>query len=107
MFSGMFNCVSQVAYFHNANYKTPQQERCDVTKVSTGMVAGLHVIPPIMQMYPDIEILFEESHIDLLNASKTFAFVIMAQKVYLLTPHKHIYYHANITVLLEMYLQLK
>jgi hypothetical protein len=103
----MFNCVSQIAYFHNANYKLQQQERRDVTSVSTGKIEALHVIPPVMQMYPDIEILYEESHIDLLHASKTFAFVIMGKKVYLLTPHKHIYYHPNVTVLVEMYLQLK
>jgi hypothetical protein len=103
----MFNCVSQVAYFHNPAYSMQTQERYDVAKVSTGKIAALHVLPPLMQLYPDIEITYEEAHIDLLHPSKTFAFVIMGKKVYLLTPNKQICYHPNITILVELYLALK
>jgi hypothetical protein len=103
----MYNCVSQVAYFHNASYKQPTQQRTDVEKVSRGGVEALHVLPPLMQLYPDIEIMYEEANIDLLQPSKTYAFVIMGKKVYLLTPNREIYYHRNITILLELYLEMK
>jgi hypothetical protein len=106
-FPGMFNCVSQVAYFHNPGYSLQAQERVDVAKVSHGNIDALHVIPPLMQLYPDIEVVYEEAHIDLLRPSKTFSFVIMAKKVYLLTPNKQIYHHANITILVKLYLELK
>jgi hypothetical protein len=106
-FPGMFNCVSQVAYFHNPSYKLQVQERSDIDKVSKGIAEAIHVIPPLMQLYPDIEILYEEAHINLLQPGKTYAFVIMGKKVYLLTPNREIYHHRNVTILLELYLEMK
>ena len=106
-FLGMFNCVSQVAYFHNPSYKQQAQERSDIDKVSRGLVEAIHIIPPLMQLYPNIEILYEEAHIDLLQPSNIFSFVIMGKQVYLLTPQREIYHHCNVTILLELYLELK
>jgi hypothetical protein len=104
-FPGMFNNVSQVAYFHNPSYQQLVQERSDIDKVSRGVIESLHVIAPLMQLYPDIEITYEEAHIGLLQASKKYAFVIMGKRVYLLTPSREIYYHRNVTILLEHYLK--
>jgi hypothetical protein len=106
-FPGMFNCVSQVAYFHNPSYKQQVQERSDIDKVSKGMAEAVHIIPPLMQLYPNIEIVYEEGCIDLLQQSKEYSFVIMGQRVYLLTPNRAIYYHSNVTILLELYLEIK
>jgi hypothetical protein len=60
-----------------------------------------------MQLYPDIEITYEEAHIDLLRPSEHFSFVIMGRKVYLLAPNRQIHYHPNVTVLVDIYLQIK
>jgi hypothetical protein len=106
-FPGMFNCVSQVAYFHNPAYKIQTQERSDVANISNGKMDALHVIPPLMQLYPDIEILYEEAHINLLAPSTTYAFVIMGKKVYLLTPDRQIHHHPNVTILVELYVKMK
>jgi hypothetical protein len=103
----MYNCVSQVAYFHNPAYKQQIQERSAVDKVSRGIMEALHVLPPLMQLYPDLEIMYEEAPIDLLQPGKNFALVIMGKKVYLLTPCRQIYYHSNVTRLVELYLEMK
>jgi hypothetical protein len=103
----MFNCISQVAYFHNPAYQIQQQERSETQRVSNGTIEAIHVIPPLMQLYPDIEIMYEEAHIDLLHPCKTFAFVIMGKRVYLLTPNRRIFHHPNITILVQLYITLK
>jgi hypothetical protein len=106
-FPGMFNCVSQVAYFHNQSYQIATQERSNTAAVTRGMISAIHVLPPLMQLYPDIEVVYEEAHIDLLQPSPGFSFIIMGQKIYLLTPTKQIYYHPNVTILVELYLSIK
>jgi hypothetical protein len=100
----MFNCVSQVAYFHNPGFCVQTQERSDTEKVSKGLVEALHVLPPLMQLYPDIEVVYEEAQIDLLHPSVHFSFVIMGKKVYLLTPNRQIYYNTNVTILIKLYI---
>ena len=106
-FPGMFNCVSQVVYFHNPSYRQQVQERNNVHGVSTGAVEAVHVIPPLMQLYPEIEIMYEEAIINLLKPSNTYSFVVLGKRVYLLTPNRQIHYHQNITVLLELYLKTR
>jgi hypothetical protein len=60
-----------------------------------------------MQLYPDIDILYEGAMINLLHPSTNFSFVVMGKRVYLLTPNRQIYYHQNVTALVAIYLVIK
>lgn len=102
---GMFNCVSQVAYFHNPAYKMQSQERFNIHGISIGTVEALHTIPSIMQLYPELKVIHEEAHIDLNTKHSSYSLVIMGKRVYLLTPDQEIYYHKNVTILIEIYIK--
>jgi len=54
-FSGMYNCVSQVAFFHNENYerRVPPKHRSDITD-------SIQELPLLSHMHPEIPIVFED-----------------------------------------------
>ena len=64
-FRGLFNCISQVVYFHNPQYERRVQERKRISDVSVGAngIEMVQVIPSIMQMHPDILVEHEDTTI--------------------------------------------
>lgn len=106
-FPQMYNAISQVVYFHNPAYQKRIQERVDVEGLSVGLPAGhaaVHVLPCIMQLYPNIKLLFEEDRFDLGALREDYAWVLAARRIYLLAPDGKVYYDKNFNTLLQFYL---
>lgn len=99
--AGMYNCVSQVAYFHNPRYETRVQERLDVQSVSAGTAQAVHVLPCLLQIHPEIGVLYEESHVGCNH--KGYNWLVVGRRVYLLSPDGSTHYHENVIGLLWHY----
>lgn len=112
-FKGYFNCISQVVYFHDPDYERRAQERKRVADVSRGMtepadhdvggratehpqtnaqekITPVQIIPPLMQLYPDIEVhhaddagpsLFQRA-----GAEAKYAWLFAGRTLYLVAP---------------------
>jgi hypothetical protein len=59
-FSGLYNCVSQPTYFHNPNYERKVQISLQDIR---GGKHDVHTLPALMQMYPEIILLYEDDDI--------------------------------------------
>lgn len=99
-FPGMYNCVSQVVYFHNPKYETRLQERIDIVSISSGMIDPVHTVPCIMQIHPEIGIVFEEDDFSRLDG---YNWLLLGKRVYLVSPDGCAYYHENIIALMWLY----
>lgn len=114
-FRGYFNCISQVAYFHDPGYERRPQERKRVHEISRGIVlAGegddgnggttttatttaatqlpaVQIIPPIMQLYPEVEVEHadDSSNIVARAYGKKWTWVFAGRTVYLVAPPAH------------------
>ena len=108
-FAGMYNCVSQVVYFHNPSYERLKQYRDLVSEISVGNCDAVQVIPCILQLFPQIELLYEEEIFDLttpISMSDKYYWILAAKRVYLLTPELNLFYHKNCVMLLALYIDL-
>lgn len=105
----MYNCVSQVTYFHNSRY----ERRIQLNEDFQGMVAGkydpIHSLPCLCQMYPDVEILHEE---DSFHPSRQKGgcpasgarWIMCGKRLYLLLVGRGVIYNSNPCVLMECYI---
>lgn len=59
-FSGLYNCISQPTYFHNPDYE--RRVQLPLAEVQTGK-HDIHTLPALMQMYPEIVLLYEDDDI--------------------------------------------
>ena len=98
-FPGMFNHVSQVVYFNNAKYE--RQRRPLLDALHTG--DPLHCLAAIMQLHPDIEIVYETDHTDLTSPKNTWRWAVFPGMVYLVDPRANIYHSPNIMQLYLIY----
>lgn len=112
-FRGLFNCISQVVYFHNPQYERRKQERKDVDAVSkgSGQIEMIQLLPCYMQLHPDILVehedtcIFAPSH----HEKQKWAWLIMGRKIYLCSPWdegeqaRQIFFHPNAAVLLHLF----
>lgn len=130
-FPGMYNCISQVVYFHNPKYERPLQERKDVAGLSAGRYDGSQIIPCLMQLYPQIDILHDDECFDpgmdadshkwwTPHRRRRWAWIIAGKRVYLMSPSffakennkeeegaVEVYYHENVVALLNVFLKRK
>lgn len=97
-FKDMYNHVSQVVYFHNSQYK--QQPRRELKDFSSS--PPVHVLPAIRQLYPRMPIKYEEDHFNP-NSSQGWYWLLLAGRVYLVTPDPRVLYSDNILGLLDYY----
>lgn len=117
-FRGLFNCISQVVYFHNPQYERRKQERKNIDAVSTGMggnIEMVQLVPCYMQLHPEILVEHEDTNIfsprSSSDAKSKWAWLIMGRVVYLCSPWdneeqaRSIFFHPNTAVLLQMYRQ--
>ena len=97
-FKDMYNHVSQVVYFHNTQYK--QQPRRSLQDLQNA--PAVHVLPAIRQIHPSIPIRYEEDHF---NPSKSegWYWLLMAGRVYLVSPEPQVLYSTDLVVLLRYY----
>lgn len=54
-FSGMYNCVSQVAYFHNESYARRVPPKC-----SDMITLAIEELPLLEHMHPNVPVIFED-----------------------------------------------
>lgn len=118
----MYNAISQVVFFHNVSYQRRAQDRVSTEGASTGTIEAVHILPCIMQLYPAVTVLYEEDSFDPTTpnapaASGTrvgvateqvaaYSWIVAGRRVYLLSAHHgEVYYHSNVIVLLNHYLE--
>ena len=101
-FPGMFNHISQVVFFHNSEYQ--RIPRASLESLSTAGVE--HVLPALMQLYPSIGVRYEEDHMDLSDSGGCVGWfwLVVAGRVYLVSPSRKVWYSSDVTSLLGVYL---
>lgn len=98
-FPGMYNHVSQVVYFHNNQYsRTP---RIPFTEAHTA--PPVHLLPAIQEIYPEIPLRFEEDHFDPTKSAGWY-WLMIAGRVYLVTPDPIVMHSDNLSDLLKVYI---
>ena len=100
-FPGMYNHVSQVVYFHNSQYVRVQRQPIDdIQKASV-----VHVLPAIQELYPEIALKFEEDLFDPTKPGQGWFWLLLAGRVYLVTPEPSVLYSENVCDLLKVYVE--
>jgi hypothetical protein len=98
-FPGMYNHVSQVVYFHNSQYsRIPRHPLADVATAP-----AVHVLPAIQELYPEVPIRYEEDHFDP-NKSAGWYWLLLAGRLYLVSPEPAVYHAESIADLLKHYM---
>jgi hypothetical protein len=104
-FPGMYNSISQVVYFHDPKYNRRMQERKKHDEYGKGTIEAVYMLPCIMQLYPEITLLYEEEAIPTAQDGKTtFHWILAGHTLYLISSNRKIYYHPNLIILLSVYL---
>lgn len=99
-FPGMYNHVSQVVYFHNSQYtRIPRHPLGDIRNAS-----AVHVLPAIQELYPEIPLKFEEDKFDPTKPGEGWYWLLLAGRVYLVTPQPIVLYSDNVSDLLKVYI---
>jgi hypothetical protein len=100
-FPGMYNHVSQVVYFHNAQYE--RTRRVGLAQVPEG--DPMQVLPALRQLYPGIALHYEEDHVDLSQGTGGWVWMALPGRVYLVDPRGRAYHSPNVTSLMRVYLE--
>ena len=100
-FPGMYNHVSQVVYFHNAQYE--RTRRIGLAQVPEG--DPMHVLPALRQLHPEIALHYEEDHVDLSQGTGGWVWMVVPGRVYLVDPRGRAYHSPNVTSLMRVYLE--
>lgn len=102
-FTGMYNAISQVIFFHNPSYTKRMQERTNLEGLCFGDLDAVHIVPCMMQLYPEIQILHDDGEFNVSGAKAgQYHWLLCGHRVYLLTP-KGPFYDPNVVVLLAYY----
>ena len=96
-FAGFYNCISQVVYFHFPSYERKTQ--LSLEQIRSGKEAPLHSLAPFMEMYPEINLCQEDE----CWKDGAWNWVVMGARVYLVNPHKEIFYSKNLLALLALH----
>lgn len=104
-FPGMYNAVSQVVYFNNQHYERRRPFPKEAAKVSTGEKGAIHLLSASHQLYPDVEILFEDDHFSLLESDSPgrFRWLMVASEIYLLSPENKVFASKDLSLLVLQY----
>jgi hypothetical protein len=100
-FPGMYNHVSQVVYFHNSQYVRGMRQPIEEIRSA----APVHVLPAVQELYPEIKLRYEEDMFDPTAASKEWCWLLIAGRVYLLTPEPSVLYSENLCDLLKVFVE--
>ena len=98
-FTGFFNHISQVVYFHNPAYQPLQ--RIPLAEAARG--DPLQVLPAIQLLYPDIRTYYEEDAFDITRPLGHWAWIVLPGRVYLAGPDARVYHSDNVTALVGVY----
>ena len=100
-FPGMYNHVSQVVYFHNSLYV--REKRHPIEEIQTAPAA--HVLPAVRELYPEIKLRYEEDRFDPTVPGKEWYWLLLAGRVYLVTPEPKVLYSENLCDLLKVFVE--
>ena len=100
-FPGMYNHISQVVYFHNSKYE--RRQRPKIEEIPKG--DPLHVLPAIMQLHPDIALVYESDDVDITKPSTEWRWAVFPGMIYLVDPEANVYHSPNIMQLYWVYLE--
>jgi hypothetical protein len=99
-FPGMYNHVSQVVYFHNSQYiRTARHPLQDLKNAS-----AIHVLPAIQELFPEIPLKFEEEKFDPSKGAEGWYWLLLAGRIYLVTPEPRVLFSENVADLLKVYI---
>jgi hypothetical protein len=98
-FTGFFNHISQVVYFHNPAYEPLR--RVPLAEAARG--DPLQVLPAIQLLYPDIRTYYEEDAFDITRPLGHWAWIVLPGRVYLAGPDARVYHSDNVTALVGVY----
>jgi hypothetical protein len=90
-FAGFYNCISQVVYLHFPSYD--RRVQVPLMQIRSGKEAPLHLLAPLMEMYPDIHLCYEDECLK----PDAWNWVIMGPRVYLArNTTQEIFYSRNL-----------
>ena len=90
-FAGFYNCISQVVYLHFPSYD--RRVQVPLMQIRSGKEAPLHLLAPLMEMYPDIHLCYEDECLK----PDAWNWVIMGPLVYLArNTTQEIFYSQNL-----------
>ncbi len=101
-FPGMYNHVSQVAFFHNSEYQRTKRVALENLHGS----AIEQVLPDLLQIYPGIKVKYEEDPMDLTRPSgksDDWFWLVLPKRIYLVDPQRNVWYSKDLTRLLKVY----
>eukprot|EP00961_Rhodomonas_salina_P025667 346559-Rhodomonas_salina.3 len=84
-FQGMYNCISQVIYFHSEDYER--------RKHGSGLNEALDALPVLLHMFQQVLVVMEEERAP---ADATDYWMMVAGRVYLMRGGKTPLYHADV-----------
>jgi hypothetical protein len=96
-FPGLYNHVTQVVYFHNSSYERAPRD------LARGPI---HLLPSLRQVHPEVPVRFEEDHFDP-TSSQGWYWLVVAGRVYLVSPEPKVLYSEDATAMLGYYLDHK
>ena len=107
-FSGMYNSISQVVYFHNQQYERQRQIKIEAIRKGD---CHIHTLACLLQLYPEIQVIYEDdmgilcgiesvktTHVD----GRSWAWIVLPGCVYLRAPNKMIYHAWDIVRLIDV-----
>lgn len=99
-FPGMYNHVSQVVFFHNSQYsRINRHALADIRNAP-----AVHVLPAIQELFPEIPLKYEEDRFDPTKPGQGWFWLMLAGRVYLVTPEPSVLYSENVADLLKVYM---
>lgn len=92
---------AQVVYFHNAQYE--RIPRIPFSRAHEG--DPLHLLPALRQLYPEVDLLYEEDRLDLVDGPGRWVWLAVPGRIYLVGPDGRVYHSDNVTALLRLYVE--
>jgi hypothetical protein len=101
-FPGLFNSVSQVIYYQLPNYSKRSSCAHRIDDIIRGELGALYTFPAIMQLCPDMPVLYTDSYIDMHTSNQGQRWLIADQHIYLISNDNIMFGAPNITDLAKM-----
>jgi len=92
----------QVVYFHNTQYNRITRHPLEDIRNA----GAVHVLPAIQELFPEIQLKFEEDKFDPTKTGQGWFWLLLAGRVYLVTPEPKVLYSENVSDLLKVYIDL-
>jgi hypothetical protein len=88
----------QVVYFHNSQYSRISRHPLEDAQNAP----PVHLLPAIQELYPEIPVKYEEDRFDP-TKNEGWYWLLLAGRVYLVTPEPRVLYSESISDLLKVY----